>query len=282
LDSVTVVTHFCNHQLQNYFQRQDAKHADLLAQILAGHASPSSPGKASPGKATVAADGQVNGGEEEGDDAEGKAALDSEMAMEVSAGDDADSPDVVCADEAELDTPTEQQDTPKAEAETEAVAEPEREEAVDTRNPSSPIPDTDTDAGELGEASLPAGQSIANSANDAQVLRNVEIRPQAPSLTAELHQHQEQGISWMVHMYDRGMPMILGDQMGLGKTVQTIGFLAYLRDFYGQAGPHLIVVPLSVMSNWLTEIERFCPTFRAIRFHGQRMPCVFMCLGRLN
>jgi SWI/SNF-related matrix-associated actin-dependent regulator of chromatin subfamily A member 5 len=31
------------------------------------------------------------------------------------------------------------------------------------------------------------------------------------------------------------------------------------------------VVPLSVLSNWLTEIERFCPTLRAIRFHGPRI-----------
>ena len=62
--------------------------------------------------------------------------------------------------------------------------------------------------------------------------------------------------------------MILGDQMGLGKTIQSIGFLAHLQSALGQGGPHLVVVPLSVLSNWLSEIERFCPSMRAVRFHG--------------
>ncbi len=57
--------------------------------------------------------------------------------------------------------------------------------------------------------------------------------------------------------------------MGLGKTLQTIGFLAYLHEKLNMRGPHLIVVPLSVLSNWLAEIERFCPSFRAVRFHGK-------------
>lgn len=91
-----------------------------------------------------------------------------------------------------------------------------------------------------------------------------------PSLKAELHVHQIEGISWMVHMFRKGMPMILGDQMGLGKTLQTIGLIAALRDFHHQSGPYLIVVPLSVLSNWLSEIDRFCPTLRAVRFHGPR------------
>lgn len=72
----------------------------------------------------------------------------------------------------------------------------------------------------------------------------------------------------MAHMFSHGMPMILGDQMGLGKTIQSIGFLAHLQSALGQGGPHLVVVPLSVLSNWLSEIERFCPSMRAVRFHG--------------
>ena len=40
---------------------------------------------------------------------------------------------------------------------------------------------------------------------------------------------RKQGISWMAHKFSHGMPMILGDQMGLGKTIQSIGFLAHLQ-----------------------------------------------------
>lgn len=35
-------------------------------------------------------------------------------------------------------------------------------------------------------------------------------------------------------------------------------------------GPHLVVVPLSVLSNWLAEFERFCPSMRCVRFHGPK------------
>ena len=73
----------------------------------------------------------------------------------------------------------------------------------------------------------------------------------------------------MMHMFQHGMPMILGDQMGLGKTIQSIGFMASLQTYLNKKGPHLVVVPLSVLSNWLSEIERFCPSFRAVRFHGR-------------
>ena len=40
------------------------------------------------------------------------------------------------------------------------------------------------------------------------------------------------------------------DEMGLGKTIQTIALLAYLAVERGNWGPHLIIVPTSVMLNW--------------------------------
>lgn len=87
---------------------------------------------------------------------------------------------------------------------------------------------------------------------------------------AKLHEHQIQGINWMLEMFHRGMPMILGDQMGLGKTIQAIGFLASLHEVFGRPGPYLIICPLSVISNWLAELDRFCPSFQVVRFHGPK------------
>jgi len=37
------------------------------------------------------------------------------------------------------------------------------------------------------------------------------------------------------------------------------------------SGPHLVVVPLSVLANWLSEFERFCPSMRCVRFHGPKV-----------
>ncbi len=43
------------------------------------------------------------------------------------------------------------------------------------------------------------------------------------------------------------------DAQGLGKTLQTISFLSYLKRERGIAGPSLVVVPLSVVSSWCVQ-----------------------------
>lgn len=55
---------------------------------------------------------------------------------------------------------------------------------------------------------------------------------------------------------------------GLGKTLQTISLLGYLLEFRGIRGPHMIIVPKSTLHNWLNEFRRWCPTLRAVKFHG--------------
>ena len=55
---------------------------------------------------------------------------------------------------------------------------------------------------------------------------------------------------------------------GLGKTLQTIAFLAHLKFVRGLAGPSLVVCPLSVLSSWMVECKRFCPALRAVKLHS--------------
>ncbi|KAK9477951.1 P-loop containing nucleoside triphosphate hydrolase protein [Lipomyces japonicus] len=57
--------------------------------------------------------------------------------------------------------------------------------------------------------------------------------------------------------------------MGLGKTLQTIAFLAFLRE-KGTYGPFLIVAPVSTLSNWVSEVNRFAPSIPVIMYHGTR------------
>jgi SWI/SNF-related matrix-associated actin-dependent regulator 1 of chromatin subfamily A len=61
---------------------------------------------------------------------------------------------------------------------------------------------------------------------------------------------------------------------GLGKTVQTIVFLRYLKHLSDQNSamsprlPHLVVVPASVLSNWERELQTFAPDLSVVKFHG--------------
>src|ERR1700733_15132486 len=54
----------------------------------------------------------------------------------------------------------------------------------------------------------------------------------------------------------------------LGKTVQTIALIALLREQEGYLGPHLIVAPLSTLSNWIAEFRKWIPSIPVILYHG--------------
>jgi SWI/SNF-related matrix-associated actin-dependent regulator of chromatin subfamily A member 5 len=53
-----------------------------------------------------------------------------------------------------------------------------------------------------------------------------------------------------------------------GKTLQTISYISYLTTELKIPGPHLIVVPLSVLFNWILEFRSFCPSLRIFRMHS--------------
>ncbi|CAN1324856.1 Protein PHOTOPERIOD-INDEPENDENT EARLY FLOWERING 1 [Linum perenne] len=69
-------------------------------------------------------------------------------------------------------------------------------------------------------------------------------------------------------MYEKRLNGILADEMGLGKTIMTIALLAHLACEKGIWGPHLIVVPTSVMLNWETEFLKWCPAFKILTYFG--------------
>ncbi|KAL5715233.1 ATP-dependent DNA helicase ddm1 [Ranunculus cassubicifolius] len=89
-----------------------------------------------------------------------------------------------------------------------------------------------------------------------------------PLLTGgQLKKYQIKGVKWLISLWQNGLNGILADQMGLGKTIQTIGLLAHLKG-KGMDGPYLVIAPLSTLSNWVNEIARFTPSINAIIYHG--------------
>ncbi|KAG6666529.1 hypothetical protein CIPAW_01G036800 [Carya illinoinensis] len=91
-----------------------------------------------------------------------------------------------------------------------------------------------------------------------------------PLLTGgKLKQYQIKGVKWLISLWQNGLNGILADQMGLGKTIQTIGFLAHLKG-KGLDGPYLVIAPLSTLSNWVNEIARFVPSMNAVIYHGDK------------
>jgi len=67
-----------------------------------------------------------------------------------------------------------------------------------------------------------------------------------------LHDYQRQGIALGVKLGGRVM---LGDEMGLGKSVQALGIAAFYRSDW----PALVIVPSSLRFVWRSEIRRWLP-----------------------
>lgn len=93
-------------------------------------------------------------------------------------------------------------------------------------------------------------------------------RPFLLASWVKLREYQQVGLNWLISMQSRRLNGILADEMGLGKTLQTIALIAYLASYKGIWGPHLIVVPTSVIVNWETEFKRFCPGLKVLCYYG--------------
>ncbi|PSS24120.1 Helicase [Actinidia chinensis var. chinensis] len=58
--------------------------------------------------------------------------------------------------------------------------------------------------------------------------------------------------------------------MGLGKTLQAISLLSYLKVHQISPGPFLVLCPLSVTDNWVSEVSNFAPKLRVLRYVGEK------------
>ena len=96
-----------------------------------------------------------------------------------------------------------------------------------------------------------------------------EIKEQ-PSLLegGVLKNYQLVGLQWLVSLYNNKLNGVLADEMGLGKTIQTIALFCYLMEHKQNNGPFLIVVPLTTLSNWVFEFDKWAPSIRKIVYKG--------------
>ncbi|KAK0402086.1 hypothetical protein QR680_016138 [Steinernema hermaphroditum] len=86
----------------------------------------------------------------------------------------------------------------------------------------------------------------------------------------QLKPYQLEGLEWMVSLYNNNLNGILADEMGLGKTIQTVALITYLMEVKKVNGPYLIIVPLSTISNWHMELEKWAPHVVAIIYKGDK------------
>lgn len=118
-----------------------------------------------------------------------------------------------------------------------------------------------------------------------------------------MRDYQVRGLNWLISLYENGINGILADEMvctfslkpyrmvitmnfssvcriymyyyilytqGLGKTLQTISLLGYMKHYRNIPGPHMVLVPKSTLYNWMNEFKRWVPSLRAVCLIGDR------------
>jgi superfamily II DNA or RNA helicase len=88
------------------------------------------------------------------------------------------------------------------------------------------------------------------------------------SFTASLRPYQQHGVDWLQHLRGSGLGGFLADDMGLGKTAQTIAHIAVEQAEGRLDRPALVVVPTSLIANWVAELAKFAPSLRVEVLHG--------------
>ncbi|HWU47684.1 MAG TPA: DEAD/DEAH box helicase [Humibacter sp.] len=124
--------------------------------------------------------------------------------------------------------------------------------------------------------------------------------PVSAGVRAELRPYQRDGFHWLVFLWKHGLGGVLADDMGLGKTLQTLALIAHARAATSGAGavgggpggpadqvaspgeriepsqgeasapPFLVVVPSSVVGNWVSEAARFTPDLKVVAITATR------------
>ena len=95
----------------------------------------------------------------------------------------------------------------------------------------------------------------------------IDSLPLPKKIKAKLRTYQHSGYQWLSFLYQHRFGACLADDMGLGKTIQAISLLAGIQEGLvtsskAVTGPHLIVLPPSLLFNWEHEITRFYPDLK--------------------
>ncbi|XP_067084523.1 probable global transcription activator SNF2L2 isoform X1 [Osmerus mordax] len=119
------------------------------------------------------------------------------------------------------------------------------------------------------EYSVPTGETSTQSYYGVAhaIMERVE-KQSSLLINGTLKHYQIQGLEWMVSLYNNNLNGILADEMGLGKTIQTIALITYLMENKRLNGPFLIIVPLSTLSNWAYELDKWSPSIIKIAYKG--------------
>ena len=131
-----------------------------------------------------------------------------------------------------------------------------------TRFRRSQLPLLDVLLATLPEVSV--DDTFATARAELAQFRTIQPVDPPPGFDGVLREYQRDGLGWMHFLRRFALGGCLADDMGLGKTVQVLALLESRR--IENAGPSILVVPRSLVFNWIREAERFTPQLRILDY----------------
>ncbi|OKL40867.1 DEAD/DEAH box helicase [Pontibacter flavimaris] len=95
----------------------------------------------------------------------------------------------------------------------------------------------------------------------------IEDQPMPAGFRGELRPYQKAGYNWLHFVQNYKFGGCLADDMGLGKTVQTLAMLQHRKE-NGAESATLLVMPTSLVYNWMNEAQKFTPSLRILNYTG--------------
>ena len=98
-------------------------------------------------------------------------------------------------------------------------------------------------------------------------LRTPDRAAPPATLRATLRPYQEVGLNWLWFCAGMGLGGCLADDMGLGKTIQVLAALLRKKEQLPDSPPALLIVPTSLLGNWIREAASFAPSLNLLVAH---------------
>ena len=99
-----------------------------------------------------------------------------------------------------------------------------------------------------------------------------EAEDEPEGFDGTLRHYQREGLGWLSFLERMGLGGCLADDMGLGKTIQVLAMLVRRQLTMREGGiahrPTLVVVPKSLVFNWIEEARKFAPGLRVLNHTG--------------
>ena len=99
-----------------------------------------------------------------------------------------------------------------------------------------------------------------------------EAEDEPEGFQGTLRHYQREGLGWLSFLERMGLGGCLADDMGLGKTIQVLAMFVRRQALLTAGGiahrPALVIVPKSLVFNWIEEARKFAPSLRVLNYTG--------------